>query len=90
MTRAIIGAVVTAELACLRVARGHQSGKWEKHRRNALATILLLAPLVRNVLMEGRVRQTVELIDIHGVDAILKPLELGLMPRAASATSGDR
>ena len=46
----------------------------------ALAAILLLAPLVRHFLEEGRVDEPVELVDIHGVDAILKPLVFGLMP----------
>jgi hypothetical protein len=44
-----------------------------------LAAILLLAPLVRHSIVEGRIHQTVELVDIHGVDAILKPLVFGLM-----------
>jgi hypothetical protein len=45
----------------------------------ALAPALLVAPLVRHSFVEGRVHQPVELIDIHRVDAVLMPLELGLM-----------
>ena len=46
----------------------------------ALAAILLLAPLVRHFLEERRFDDDVELVDIHGVNAILKPLILGLVP----------
>ncbi|MFG1271676.1 hypothetical protein [Xanthobacter flavus] len=46
----------------------------------ALAALLLLAPLVRHLLEERRVHQPVELIDIHGVDAVAQPLRLGFEP----------
>ena len=46
----------------------------------ALAAILLLAPLVRHFLEEGRIDQPVELVDIHGVNAIVQPLAFGLKP----------
>jgi predicted SnoaL-like aldol condensation-catalyzing enzyme len=46
----------------------------------ALAAILLLAPLVRHFVEEGCVDEAVKLADIHGVNAILKPLVLGLVP----------
>jgi hypothetical protein len=45
----------------------------------ALAAILLLAPPVRHSIVEGRAHQSVELVDIHGVDAVLKPPVFGLM-----------
>jgi hypothetical protein len=46
----------------------------------ALAARLLLAPLVRHFFEEGRVHKSVELIDIHRVDAIVQPLRFGLKP----------
>ncbi len=45
----------------------------------AEAAVLLRTPLVRHFLEEGRVYDAVELVDIHGVDAILKPLVFSLM-----------
>jgi hypothetical protein len=46
----------------------------------ALAAILLLAPLVRHFVEEGCVDEAVKLVDIHGVNAILKPFVRGLVP----------
>ena len=40
----------------------------------ALATVLLLAPLVGHFLEEGRFHEPIELVDIHGVDAIVHRL----------------
>jgi hypothetical protein len=45
----------------------------------AQAAILFLAPLVRHALEERRIDQPLELIDIHGVNALIKPLVFGLM-----------
>ncbi|MGQ0444915.1 MAG: hypothetical protein ACT4O2_07280 [Beijerinckiaceae bacterium] len=41
---------------------------------------MLLAPLVRHFLEEGRIDEPVELIDIHGVNALIEALVFGLMP----------
>jgi hypothetical protein len=46
-----------------------------RHRRS----ILLLALLVRHFLKEGQINQPVELVDIHGVNTILKPVVFDLM-----------
>jgi hypothetical protein len=46
----------------------------------ALAAVLLVAALVRHFIEEGRIYEAVELVDINDVNAILKPLVLGLMP----------
>ena len=45
----------------------------------AKATILFRPPLVRHLIEECRIDDAVELVDIHGVNAILKPLVFGLM-----------
>ncbi|WP_309774556.1 hypothetical protein [Nitrobacter vulgaris] len=46
----------------------------------ALAAFLLFAPLVRHFFEEGRIHQSVELIDIHGVNAIVQPLRFRFKP----------
>jgi hypothetical protein len=43
------------------------------------AAVLLVAPLVRHSLEKGRINEAIELIDVHGVDAILKTLVFGLV-----------
>jgi len=45
----------------------------------ALAAVLFLAPPVRHSLEEGGLDQSIELVDIHCVNAILQRLELGLV-----------
>ena len=45
----------------------------------AQAAVLLVAPLVRHALEERRIDQPVELINIHGVNAVIEPLVLSLM-----------
>ena len=45
----------------------------------ALAAVLLLAPLARHLVVERRVNDAVELIDVHGTNAVIKALVFGLM-----------
>jgi hypothetical protein len=52
----------------------------------ALAAVLLLAPLVRHFIEEGRIYEAVELVDINGVNAILKPLVFGCRLIASSCS----
>ncbi|MCX7310138.1 MAG: hypothetical protein NTV56_00010 [Alphaproteobacteria bacterium] len=40
---------------------------------------LFSTPLVRHLVEERRVDQAVELVDIHGIDALLKPPVFGLL-----------
>jgi hypothetical protein len=45
----------------------------------ALAAMLFLPPLVRHLLEERRVYHPIELVDVHGVNAIVQPVVFGLM-----------
>ena len=44
-----------------------------------LTAVKFVSPLVRHLVEERSVHQPVELIDIHGIDAIFKPFVFGLM-----------
>jgi len=46
----------------------------------AQAAVLLLVPLVRHFLEEGRINEAVKLVNIHSIDAVLKPLWLNFAP----------